>query len=272
MFTEEQFKKVTGVSRNASAETLENALTRKVAATAAAEIATALLVRMLVDEHQWKISESAPKVGLSASAAGKAGARGRILYSTGYDSAAVVWAHLQAIPSKDYAALFDTVNAMANEDDRTAYVVNLGTRNAVAQRLGDNATPERVTALTDAIQQDGHRTPVAIRASIPSTAKRLEIPLPVVTRDNAAGNKVDSKPTSTPTAAAPLAAVEAFTEDRAAGSDDENPFALTDAEALALSAAAVKAVGALMRAGRYAEVAAVALEIETMMAEASANA
>ena len=272
MFTDEQYKKMTGVSRNATAETLQTALTRKVQATAAAEMATALLVRTLVDEHAWKISESAPSVGLSPSQASRAGARGRILYITGYETAPIVWSHLQAIPTKDYASLYDTLNAMGNEDDRVAYVVNLGTRNAVAQRLGDNATPERVADLTDAIHADGHRTPVAIRAAIPSTAKRLEIPLPVATRDNAAGNKVDGKAASTPTAAAPLAAVEAFTADRVAGSDDDTPFALTDAEALALSAAAVKAVGALIRASRYADAAAVALEIESMLEEASAKA
>ena len=250
MFTTDAFKKVTGVDLNADATALVKGLAKVVKATTENEIRTALIVRTLVVEHSWKVSESAHEVGLSSSAASVAGKRGKVLWETGPESLAVVWQALRSIPSKTLEDLATHLQTMTTEADRTDYVVRLGVSSTVTTRLGEATTPERVAALTDTLLAEGHRTPVAAKAAVAGIAKRLEIALPVVKRPGTPASKVEGK-ADVPTFDAAMTAALAAIRQAMEGADDDNPVMLTPAQS-ALADDVMQALAALVDVAKVA--------------------
>ena len=251
MFSSEDFKKFTGVSRDDSPEKLQAALGRKVHAEQSAAIAIALIVRQLVVEHNWQVSSSAAEVGLTASAAGVAGARGRVIYETGAASASIVWSCLLALPNNSLAELATTLQAMTTEEDRTNYVIAQASMKVVSNRLGGHATPKRIEDMTRALIADGHRTPVAFRGAVDGIASRLEVPLPSAEeRKAAAGNTADRKAEQVPSAKAAAVTLAKFATDREEGSEGED-FALSPAEVADLVEVAKTAIRTLRMAGQH---------------------
>lgn len=226
MFMPTDFRKITGVALDADTSTMEKRLGTVVKNTAASEIATALIVRTLVVEHGWKVSESAANVGLSASAAGVAGSRGKVLWETGPDSALIVWQTLKSLPSGSLTDLATHLQTMTTEADRTEYVVRLGIKEVTVKRLGDKATPEAIASMVDALAADGHRTPVSAKSAVAGVAGRLGIELPKATRPGTPANKSGSK-ADVPTFDAAMAAALVAIEQAYAGADADNPVMLT---------------------------------------------
>lgn len=234
MINAEDFRTLTGVDMNSTADKLEQTLAKKVKAEAASQIAIAVIVRTLVAEHSWNVGSAAASVGLSAGQASTAGARGRVLYETGAASAHIVWQTLKTVSGKNLTALAETLQGMATEDERTAYVIRFGLRQVASTRLGDNATPEKVEDLTDTMLADGHRTPVAARGAVDGTATRLGIELPKKqqeeSRDGSASKAADDKaniPTFDQALVTAIKAVERVVE----GTSDEYPLTLTAGQA-----------------------------------------
>lgn len=230
-FTNEAFKKVTGVSRDADETELVKKLGDAVRATVKSQIATALIVRMLVVEHSWKVNEAAPRVGLSASQAGTMGKRGRVLFECGPGQINLVWSALQAIPSSTIDSLVETLQGMTSDDDRTAYVIRLGVRSTFADRLGTNSTEERLDAMTDAALSDGHRTPVAAKDAAAGLAERLSIPLPKKERKGAAGAAAGGTGADVPTFDAALRMVLSAIAQAQDGADADHPVEITPEQA-----------------------------------------
>ena len=230
MISTTDFRKMTGVDINSTAAQLETALGKQVAREADAQIAVALIVRTLIVEHNWLVKSAAAARGLSATSATTAGNRGKVLYETGAKSAALVWQTLRTLGDSVLNDLASTVQGMMTEDDRTAYVIRIGVRKVVANRLGEKAAPEVIDALTDAILADGHRTPVAARGVIDGIATRLGIELPKSQqsgpRSGSASKSADDKsevPTFDQALMGALAAVKRVHE----GTDDDHPLTLT---------------------------------------------
>lgn len=250
MFSNDAFRKVTGVDLNADATALLKGLAKVVKATTENEIRTALIVRTLVVEHSWKVSESAHEVGLSSSAASVAGKRGKVLWETGPESLAVVWQALRSIPSKNLEDLATTLQTMTTEQDRTDYVIRTGVASTVGTRLGESATPDRITTITDTLLAEGHRTPVAAKAAVAGIAKRLEIPLPKATRPGTPGAKADAK-ADVPTFDAAMATALAAIRQAMDGADDDHPVMLTPAQS-ALADDVMSALAALVDVAKVA--------------------
>lgn len=228
-FTPDAFKKATGVDLDADTPTMLKGLANKVKATTQSQIATALIVRTLIVEHSFNVTESAEAHGLSVTAASLAGKRGQVMWETGPDSILPVWNALQVIPSKALTALVETLQGMTTPADRVAYVVRLGVSTAVSVRLGENATPKRIDDMTNTLMSEGHRSPVAAKKAAAGIAKRLNIPLPVAKRPGTASGKADSKadiPTFDATGIAFLEAIRKAVE----GADEDNPVMLTAAQ------------------------------------------
>lgn len=232
MITAEDFRTLAKVDLNASTTVLESALAKNVKAEATAQIAQALIIRTLVAEHSWEVGQSAAKVGLSASQASIAGARGKVLYETGAASATIVWQTVRTLSGKVLTDLAETLQGMTGEEARTEYVIAFGAKKVAADRLRDNATPERVEALAAAIIADGHRTPVAARGVVDGIASRLEIPLPKKQQEGARPGAADkatteSLPTFDQAMTAALAAVKRLHD----AVDEGHALELTPAQA-----------------------------------------
>jgi hypothetical protein len=234
MISTVEFRKMTGVDINSTPAQLEKALGSQVAKETDSQIAIALIVRTLIVEHSWQVNSAAANVGLTNGTARTAGNRGKVLYETGAKSAALVWQTLRTLSDTVANELAATVQGMLTEDDRTAYVCRIGVRKVVATRMGENATPETIDALTDAIIADGHRTPVAARGVVDGIATRLGIELPkpqqAGNRSGSSSNAADDKadvPTFDQALMGALAAVKRVHE----GTDEDHPLTLTSVQA-----------------------------------------
>jgi hypothetical protein len=250
MFDSASFRKATGVDLNAGEAALVKGLTTAVSRTTSSEIATALLVRVLIVEHGWKVGESAAKVGLTATAATTAGNRGKVLWETGPESAHIVWQHVKSLSGKVLGDLATTLRTLTTDTDRTAYVTRTGLADVARKRLAENSTPEKVERMVDAMLADGHRTPVAARDAAAGIAARLGIELPVVTRPGAAGAAAGGTQADVPTFDQAMMAALAAIAQAMEGADDDQPVMLTPAQ----SALADQVMGALAALSDIAKV------------------
>jgi hypothetical protein len=234
MINAADFRTLTGVELNATPDKLEKKLGEQVQKETASQIAIALIARTLIVEHSWKVASAAARVGLTQGQASTAGARGKVLYETGADSASIVWQTVRTLSGKDLTEMAETLQAMTGEEARTALAIRVGVRKVVVGRLADNATPETIDALTDEILADGHRTPTAARGVIDGIATRLGIELPKSQqsgpRPGSSSNSADEKadiPTFDQALMGALAAVKRVHE----GTSDEYPLTLTSVQA-----------------------------------------
>lgn len=257
MWNEVEFKKATGVAPTATPEELANALTRALKKEADAGIGQALLAFKLKDLG-WKSTEAQTAYGFGATAYTVAAQRGAIMWTCGPKEAHRTWLHAIALGTSD-GILVDTYNTLLTlqemtddegntisaEDVRRTALTIAGRRRIIAARLGDNATTERVDALSAAMAAEGIDMPKSIRDAIAPLAKKHEIPLPVNKRDTKAGDK---KAEATPTTAAAKAILEAVQADRLAGEQEEayRPDEVADLLAIIGRAARMLVGGRLM--------------------------
>jgi hypothetical protein len=254
MFDSTTFRKATGVDLNADEATLVKAADTAVRKGIAADIATALIIRTLVTEHSWKISESAAKVGLSPATASLAGNRGKVIWETGPESVTLVWQTIRTLKSEALAPLATTLQAMTTAQDRTDYVIRLGVASVVSKRLGESGTPDRITAMTDTLVAEGHRTPTAAKGAVAGIAGRLSIPLPVATRPGAASKSAGGTGADVPTFDAAMTAALAAIAQAMEGADEDHPVMLTPEQ----SRLADEVMGALAALSDIAKVHAIA--------------
>ena len=253
-FTADEFRKITGVSRDADAATLEGRLGTVVAHSVKADIAAALIVRMLVVEHGWKVKEGAARVGWSDSHAGLMGKRGAILFETGPEQATLVWQATKAFPSETLTAIVEDLRGMTSNADRTAYVIRLGMECEMSARLGENSTNERVKAMTDAAMADGHRTPLAARQAAAGLAQRLSIPLPPKKKRETPKGAAGGTGADVPAFDAALRGVIAAVAQARDGVDADHPLEVTAAQAALID----EAIAALVAMSEDARVLATA--------------
>lgn len=246
MWNQAEFKKATGADLTANAEQLEAAFIKLTKRSAHTETGRALLARRLM-EHNWTGSDAAQAMGISKSTVSRLAARGRILWLCGPGETELVWMAIEAIGYGDpLVALADVLEAMSPSDlaARRAVVLRTSHYNVVAKRLGNKTTPEKVNAIVDRIQANGHQSPLAVAAAIPATATALEIELPKAKRQTKAADKSAEK---VPTTADALATLEAVQADRLASGEAE---AYRDDEVAELKAIIARAARMLV-AGKH---------------------
>lgn len=257
MWNEAEFKKATGVVPTATPEEMAKALTAALKKEADAGIGQALLAFKLKDLG-WKSTEAQTAYGFGATAYTVAAQRGAIMWTCGPKEAHRTWLHAVALGTSDgiltdtYNTLLglqevqdDKGNTISAEDVRRTALTVYGRRRLIAARLGENATTERVDAISADMAAEGIDMPKSIRDAIAPMAKKHEIPLPVNKRDTKAGDK---KAEATPTTAAAKALLEAVQADRLAGEQEEayRPDEVADLLAILARAARMLVGGRLM--------------------------
>lgn len=264
MWNEAEFKKATGVTPNATPEEMAKALTAALKKEADAGIGQALLAFKLKDLG-WKSTEAQTAYGFGASAYTVAAQRGAILWACGPKEAHRTWLHAVALGTSD-GILVEAYNTLLGlqemkdeegktisaEDVRRAALTVYGRRRLIAARLGENATTERVDALSAAMAAEGIDMPKSIRDAVAPMAKKHEIPLPANKRDTKAGDK---KAEATPTTAAAKAILEAVQADRANSGEPEayRPDEVADLQAIMARAARMLVAGKHLSAYQVAD-------------------
>lgn len=271
MLVTADYKALTGIAveEKSEAQILSQMRTKLQSATDAA-IACALLAHYLVDVRNYKVSEAAKELEVTDGTVSAYAAKGQVLHlAATTNTARTVWAQVSALSLPRVREMAQSL--MAKPDTaRAAILQNTTTNEAIAARLGDTATPEKVEAIAEKVNAAGIVLPKKVREAVASIASELNIPLPKQERKESAGNTADRKPEQVPTPEQALTMLERFERDREDGSDSETPFAVTDKEAGALVALAVVAARILRQANRTEEVIeALALVSETadMMTE-----
>ena len=228
MITTGTLNKICGLDINAASDTvLYAAIVTADNASTSNAILTAILIREALTGRSHTVAEVAAATGIDQSSVTRAGCRGEVLYVTGTDTdkgLRTAWAQIIGLGDKalrDLAASLTTVSP----DDRTATLDRLTVRAVVAHRLGEKATPEAITSLTDAILSDGNVTPKTAKANLAPVADRLSIALPApVKRDGAAISSVTGHASDVPNLDAALAVMTKAIDDMVAGVDEANPL------------------------------------------------
>lgn len=271
MLHTDDYKTLTGLQIEASTEGQIIAQMRKKLGTQTdAAIATALLAHYLLDVRNYKVAEAAQELDEQSGTISKYAARGHVLHLAATTTTArTVWAQVSSMSLPDARAMAQTLIATpdtARADKMTAQV----TRSAVAKRLGEEATPEKVEAIAERITEAGTVHPRKIAQAIPAVAESLEISLPEPSRPGSTDSANDGKAAKVPTPAEALSMLERFEADREQGSDADAPFQVTDEEAGTLVAVATVAARILrqaQRVGEVVEVAALTAETAEMVTE-----
>ncbi len=256
MIDNEQFKKVTGIDRNADADTMEKALAKAVTNQRTIEIKQALIIRELMDVWNWNIKTSAAGVGLASSTATRLGLRGRILNQTGSASLGVIYANILPMSDKELTELHAELLMIQTEEDINAHVMHRSGFATVAKAL--QCEPEITEAVLEMAREKGLTTPVALRGAIPALAASIDVVMPKKARETNSGDK---KSEEAPTIEKTVAALTAWKTDRVEGSDKTNRFEMSDEEAASASQLIMATVHAMLSAGRLSDVAAIVEEI-----------
>ena len=263
MLSTADYKTLTGIAVEEKTEAQIVAQMRtKLQSQTDAAIACALLAHYLLDVRNYKVSEASKELEVTDGTVSAYAAKGQVLHLAATPTTArTVWAQVSALSLPRVREMAQTL--MAKPDTQRADVLQTTTtREAIAARLGDTATPEKVDAIAEKITSAGIVLPKKVREAVASIATELEIPLPKQERAGAAGASVDRAADKVPTPAEALAMLERFEQDREQGSDAETPFAVSDAEAGDLVAVALVAARVLRQANRTAEVIEAAALIE----------
>lgn len=271
MLHTDDYKTLTGLAIEGSTDGQILAhMRKKLGAETDAAIATALLAHYLLDVRNYKVNEAAQELDEQPGTISKYAARGHVLHLAATPTTArTVWAQVSSMSLPDARAMAQTLIATP-DTQRADKMTNQVTRAAVAKRLGEEATPEKVEAIAEKITDSGTVHPRKIAQAIPAVAEALEISLPEPTRPGATDSANDGKAAKVPTPAEALSMLEKFEQDREQGSDDETPFQVTDEEAGTLVAVATVAARILrqaQRVGEVVEVAALAAETAEMVTE-----
>lgn len=221
-----------------------------------ATIQLCVLGYVLIIENSYKVKEACDRLDLGESTVRAYSEKGRILaMAADATNADKMYAQLGALD-------MDTIRKMSadllNSKDRAGHVQKVSVRTQVAKRLGKNATPEAIDALTDALIELGAVTPNQIRKQIADVATAMQVTLPPVTRET---NSTEEAAAKVPTAAGALATLEKFEQDREQGSEGLG-FAITEEEATALIEAAKTAIRTLRRAGRHGAIAEIGMFLD----------
>lgn len=267
----DDYKTLTGyeVEKKSERELLA-AIGTKMKQETSAAIATALLSHYLIDVRNYKVSEAAEALEVTAGYMSLAATRGQVLHLAATDTTAhTVWAQVRALSAKETQDMAATLTAK-KDTERGEVLREEVTRKEISRRLGDESTPEKVDTIAQVIADAGHVTPKAIRKAIPSVATENGITLPEPTRPGATNNANDSKAAKVPTPAEALSMLEKFEQDREDGSDALAPFALDDKEAgdlVALAGVAARILRRAQRVEQVVEVAAITADTVEMMTE-----
>lgn len=255
MLTTENYKTLTGLALDTATDAqIVAQIGKKLRAETSAAIATALLAHHLLDVRSYSVKEAAQALDVDPGYLSAAAARGHVVHLAATDTtAATVWAQVRSMSLPDTRSMAQALIAQAAEK-RGDHLRDSVTRAEVAKRLGDNATPEKVDEIAQRITDAGSVTPKTIRAAIPAVAESVGVSLPKQNRSGTPDQVTVDKASKVPTFTEALSMFERANLDRMEGSDDEAPYALTDEEAGAVVALIAQGFGALMRAGRVAEI------------------
>lgn len=245
------YKTLTGYAVEDKTEAqLVEAIGRKINQETTAAIATALLAYYLIEVRNYKVAEAADALDVTSGYMSLAASRGRVLHLASTPTTAhTVWAQVRALSAKETQDMCATLTAKT-DGQRAEHLRDHVTRQEVAKRLGDNATPEKVDAIAEAITSAGTVTPKAIRKAIPAVAEAHEVALPEPSkRSGSTDNANNEKAAKAPSLAEALSQVERWNLDRTEGSDEERPYAMTEDERGTALAIIGAVFGILARAG-----------------------
>ena len=265
MLSSEEFKKFTGVAREATLEEMVIQLTKKVVQENNGLIGQALLSHELINTYGWKVSQGAHVTGLTPNQVRSAANRGAILTQCVAAHVPSVYASLRACSSERTITLNKECLAIMDSQRIGEFVVNAVRCEIVAGMV--QGKPEDHAAINEALKEKGITAPAAIRNAVPTIAKALEVKLPERKRESGSGPKMSE---TAPTMKRVSEALTAWTEDRITGSEGE-AFEMRDDEATAAVAVIGNMVRQLLKAGRVDEVAAVLADIDEAIADHAAR-
>lgn len=149
-----------------------------------ANLTQAYAVRILVDERGWKAADVAKSTDLASSSIGRYLAKGRLLHQLPIEAHRLAWVQASTRGvDDDTLKAWTTALTARDEDSRADHLTSLSTRRVVAERLGDNATPETIDALAASVIEQRAYTPAAVSATLPGVALAAGINLPTTKRE-----------------------------------------------------------------------------------------
>ena len=265
MLSSEEFKKFTGVAREASMDEMVIQLTKKVVQENNGLIGQALLSHELINTYTWKVSQGAHVTGLTPNQVRSAANRGAILTQCTAAQVPSVYASLRACSSERTITLNKECIAIMLAEKVGEYVINAVRLEIVAAMV--QGKPEDHAAINERLKEKGITAPAAIRNAVPTIAKALEVKMPERKRESGSGPKMSE---TAPTMKRVSEALTAWTDDRITGSEGE-AFEMRDDEATAAVAVIGNMVRQLLKAGRVDEVAAVLADIDEAIADHAAR-
>ena len=273
MLNHADYKTLTGIEVEAKTEAQIIAQMRnKMQSQTDAAIACALLAHYLLDVRNYKVSEAAKELEVTDGTVSAYAAKGQVLHLAATTTTArTIWAQVSALSLPRVREMAQTLMAKP-EANRADVLQTATTREAIATRLGDHATPEKVDAIAKQITDAGIVLPKKVRDAVASVATELGIELPKQTREGSPAAAADRKSDTVPTPAAALDMLEKFEQDRTQGSDAENPFSITDEEAGTLLAVATVAARILRQGDRVAEIIEALANVEMTLEKMTASA
>ena len=225
-----ELKKITGITFN-DALTYETVIERIETNTGSAldlAISNALLVRFLIEERSHTPGEVGARLSLSDNQVTAMGRRGKVIYLIGtVNTMRLQWAQMMPFSNKELTDLIERITAEPDAD-KTAFILEHGSLSKIAvTRLADNATPEEDLVFN--AQMDGVKTPQAFKKVLPALAEKLEIKLPVVTRDKSPETAANAK-ADVATFDQAIATMAAAIEQLHDGTDEKYPLTITSAQ------------------------------------------
>ena len=214
MLSSEEFKKFTGVAREASMDEMVIQLTKKVVQENNGLIGQALLSHELINTYTWKVSQGAHVTGLTPNQVRSAANRGAILTQCTAAQVPSVYASLRACSSERTITLNKECIAIMLAEKVGEYVINAVRLEIVAAMV--QGKPEDHAAINERLKEKGITAPAAIRNAVPTIAKALEVKMPERKRESGSGPKMSE---TAPTMKRVSEALTAWTDDRITGSE-----------------------------------------------------
>lgn len=265
MLSSAEFKKFTGVAREASVDQMVAQLAKKVAQENDSLIGQALLSHELVNTYQWKVNASADATGLTSNQVRLAAQRGAILSQCVAEAVPSVFASLKSASAERTVKMNAECLTIMEAERVGRYVVETLRAEIVAAQV--QSTPENHETIVAMLDNKGITTPAAIRHAIPTLAKSIEVKMPSKKRQT---GTPDAAAGGVPTMTKVAEAITAWTADRDAGSDKETPFKMHATEVTAAVQAIGRLVHQLVKAGEIDALIETLEIVDTAIADATA--